>query len=188
MAASASSNGTGIDKLARTLPLYTLAVELTSRCNLRCAYCRHADGSFRGSETRQDVLDRALEIARRYKPHAVSFVGDGEITISDGWMDKIAPFLQLPIPVTCIVTNLQKPFDEEEIEFFSRFRQIIISLDTVDRQTLKEVRVGSDVRNVFYTLARIRGAAVKRNRPMPGLKIQAVLTNRSALQALDLAT
>src|SRR5208282_338665 len=98
----------------------SISIEVTSRCNLRCAYCHKADpvlDALPGAN--EDMTDAMIDALYRYCKatgiHSVMLSVGGETTMVDGWYERIAKFLDDPEIETALVSNFARPLESDEL-------------------------------------------------------------------------
>jgi MoaA/NifB/PqqE/SkfB family radical SAM enzyme len=120
-----------------------------------------------------DTFDRVVEYLQKYAFRSVDLVGGGEITRGPMWRERCERLLDLGFALSTTI-NMAKVLTAEEINTLSRFDVVNVSIDTVDPEVLRRVRVGTDLRNVVYNLMMLRAAQIQGGRPEPALGITAV--------------
>ena len=156
---------------------------LTERCNLRCGYCPHHNTSRKDwSETATWLVDQVHASLKAYPGVSIELGGGaGETTILKAWQQQAERFIAIGGQMR-ITTNLARELRWDEAETLSRFFHINVSLDSVDSQVLKSVRVGASLSKVVFNIAQIQAAAMAEGREPPNFNIQAVITNKSVAQ------
>lgn len=141
-----------------------VTVELTSRCNLRCAYCSvpHAPG-YGAADMSQEQRDAVLRLAAG-RTVDFSLSGRGELTYIDGWQDIVEDFAREEGHTRHVVTNLSKPLSFDDALVLSRFDFLTFSIDTADAETLKRIRKSVDLRTVLANITLLRAAALEQGR------------------------
>jgi|GEM_PF-3306758 len=137
-------------------------MELTNHCNLRCLYCHQNKPEFKptdplSDETFQDVLDYLTQ----NPPDMIDLTGGGDILMANDWARKCDRLLELGIRLATTI-NLGKILEDHEIETLSRFSEITVSIDTIDRKILSDIRKSVDIRTIMYNMMRIKGAELRR--------------------------
>lgn len=151
---------------ARTQDIW---INLTSRCNLRCVYCTTGKPGHVDQDISADSLAKTMAFIRERRP-ARTIVGCyTETTAYQGWTGVVREIIDLGIDVH-IISNLARMLDFEEIDTFARCRRLQTSIDTMDRDRLKEVRRGADIRTILYNILRIRGRALELGRTPPPME------------------
>src|ERR1700740_1396287 len=109
-----------------------------------------------------DALSRVEKLVQEMVAAKVVFVqirGQGETTIIPNWEAYCKYFQDSGIHVL-ITTNFSTVYSEPEIDAFARMSAITISIDTVDRELLKQIRRKVDLRTILYNMQRVRLRAV----------------------------
>lgn len=148
------------------------ALELTTRCNLRCVYCLKAQPRERfdpadphdaphmvlGVDLGGEALATALAGLEARRTREVTINGHGETTLFSGWEKVASTLIDRGIRVI-ITSNFARKFKPDEVEVLARFGRIYISLDSSDAGLLARYRPRLNLATVLDNHARIRGAA-----------------------------
>lgn len=153
---------------------------LTERCNLRCGYCPHHDTSRKSwNETAPWLVDRVHALLTAHPGVRIELGGGaGETTILKTWQQHAERFMATGSQMR-MTTNLARELRWDEAETLSRFFHLSVSLDSVDSQILKSIRVGASPSKIVFNIAQIRAAAAVEGREPPNFNIQAVVTDKS---------
>jgi molybdenum cofactor biosynthesis enzyme MoaA len=135
----------------------SIAIEVTSKCNLRCAYCYKSDPTL---DVNNDMSDASIEALYRHCKtmgirNVMLSVG-GETTIVAGWYDRIAQFLNDPELDIAIVSNFARLFDDSELTALTRFRHLQVSFDSASVETIRKLRSRADLRTITHNIVRLR--------------------------------
>jgi Radical SAM superfamily len=150
--------------------------ETTTNCNRRCTYCGLSLPWYVGRDfdfSRVEKLVREMVAAR---VDAVQISGHGETTIIPNWETYCKWFQDHGIAVS-ITSNFSTIYSEAEVDAFARMSCITISIDTVDRELLKQVRRKVDLRTILYNMQRIRLRAVVQYGREPNFNWQCTLSD-----------
>lgn len=139
----------------------SLAIEVTSKCNLRCAYCHKADPVLEALPgANEDMSDAAIAALYQHCKAAgirsVSLSVGGETTMSAGWYERIAQFLDDPEIDTHLVSNFARPFDDGDLRALTRLRYLQVSFDSADPEMVRRLRSGASLRTITDNIARLR--------------------------------
>lgn len=141
-----------------------IVVEFTDVCNLRCIYCHQ---SLPGFEPRGHVNDAGLaelvEFAKAHNIGSIDLTGGGDLTMAPDWNSRCDMLLDAGVELN-VTINLGRILTEAEIDTFSRFNVITVSIDTLDRELLRAVRKSADVRTILSNMARIKAKAHRHGR------------------------
>jgi MoaA/NifB/PqqE/SkfB family radical SAM enzyme len=182
----------------RTTP--ALALELTSRCNLRCVYCLKAQPEDRyrngdshdapymvfGADIPPEALEAALKGLDERKVEEVTINGHGETTTYPGW-EKIASALIARGVRVILTTNFSKRFSDEEVAVLSRFHHFYISIDSSDPERMHRYRRKSRLDVMLDNLRRVREVASREMRSPPGVRFSIGLYEEVVPTIIDLA-
>lgn len=189
-----------VQDLETTRATPALAVELTSRCNLRCVYClkaqpkeRYRDGDGHdspymvfGADMTPDAVAVVVQGLAERKVEEVTLNGHGETTIYPGW-DKIALDLIARGIRVILTSNFSKRFSDEEVAVLSRFHHLYISIDSSDPERVSRYRQKARLDVMLDNLRRIRDSAGRENRPPPGIRFCTGLYQEVIPTVVDLA-
>lgn len=165
----------------------SVIVDVEGACNLRCVYCYQSDPAYVPHKGMSDaVLDLSILFAKTYGVGSINLTALGEFTHAKNWRAMAERILSAGVALGC-TTNLARLLDDGEIELFSRFSMICVSLDTADRETLRALRRSADIRTIAHNALRIRAAAAIAGRRPPHMIVNAVLTSGNALRLAELA-
>jgi hypothetical protein len=166
-------------------PVTTRAyLELTSRCNLRCVYCRVSQPGYIGQDLEAHLLDNVLRGLRERHVELIQINGHGETTIIPGWHDQ-ANFLSDQGFNLEIITNLAHLLGPEELAAMARMRTICVSIDTHRPDILREVRRRVSLGNMLINMTNIAAKASELCRPKPTFIWSCVISDKVAPDFLD---
>jgi len=139
----------------------SIAIEVTSKCNLRCAYCHKADPELEALPgANEDMSDATIAALYRHCKAAgirsVSLSVGGETTMAAGWHRRITQFLDDPEIDTHLVSNFTRPFDDDDLAALTRFRYLQVSFDSADRDMVRRLRGGAKLETITDNIARLR--------------------------------
>jgi hypothetical protein len=123
----------------------TAAIEFTSKCNLRCTFCTLSHPDYVGRDAAPETIETIKRLLAEGNVRSVSISGHGETTIFPGWEHHARELLQAGQALTTI-TNLAKILTDEEARTFSYFSALRVSIDSPDREQLKQIRRKVDLR------------------------------------------
>jgi len=151
-----------IDSLLVSDRLVVAMVEHTTKCNLKCSYCKVSQKGWKGKELPPDVSMRVMEQIAAMHPEIVIMHGHGETTIATGWVEHSERYHNMGIKLS-ICSNLAKRFTDEEIDALARFRHIAVSIDTLDASLFSELRKGGEIETVLRNMRIIQERALERH-------------------------
>src|SRR5712691_1252524 len=123
----------------------SVAIEVTSKCNLRCVYCHKADDVLEAMPgANDDMTDEMIGDLYRYCKEAgirnVTLSVGGETTMFAGWHKRIAQFLDDPEMEAHMVSNFVRLLSDEDLEVLTKYRALPISFDSSDWNTVRKLR------------------------------------------------
>jgi Radical SAM superfamily len=148
----------------------------TTNCNLRCTYCGVSLPSYFGSDFDFSRIEKLVQEMVAAKVGSVQISGHGETTIIPNWETYCKCFQDSGIGVS-ITSNFSTVYSDSEIDAFARMSWITISIDTVDRELLKQVRRKVDLRTILYNIQRVRLRAVSQYGREPVFNWQCTLSD-----------
>lgn len=154
-----------------------IQLELTSDCNLRCTYCPVSLPDYQGRDMPPAVREAALDFIRRSGIRRVGVNSHGETTLLAHWVPFCQTLLDLGLQLE-IISNFAKPFSDAEIDVLARFSDVRISIDTVDKETLRRVRKAVDVRTVLHNWVRLRARRLALGLPEQVVGVNCVVTDQ----------
>jgi len=164
--------------LLRALP-YSVCIEVTSKCNLRCSYCHKSDEVREAlPASNADMTDDMIDDLYRYCKEAgikhVTLSVGGETTMSAGWHKRVAKFLDDPEIEAHIVSNFARLFSDNDLEALAKFNNLQISFDSSELEMVRKLRSRADLRTIVYNIIRLRQKATEAGRS-PRLVVNCVL-------------
>ena|SRR5215831_8011381 len=150
--------------------------ETTTNCNLRCTYCALSLPWYMGSDFDFSRIDKLVREMVAANVKLVSISGHGETTVIPNWETYCKYFQDHGIEVS-ITSNFSTIYSDSEIEAFARMACITISIDTVDRELLRQVRRKVDLRTILYNMQRIRLKALAAYGREPNFNWQCTLSD-----------
>ena len=141
--------------------LESIAIEVTSKCNLRCAYYHKANPFLEAQPGANDgMTDEMIAELYRYCKEAgikaVTLSVGGETAMTDGWHRRIAQFLDDPKLEVYMVSNFVRLFDDEELVALTKYRYLQISFDSSELEMVRKLRSRADLRTITYNILRLR--------------------------------
>jgi MoaA/NifB/PqqE/SkfB family radical SAM enzyme/pimeloyl-ACP methyl ester carboxylesterase len=162
----------GLSPHAATEPVFA-NIEITTRCNLRCAYCAR---TIRGTEAGDMAVDTFKSVLGML-PHAyrITLVGLGETLMHPNVVDIVAHAASIGRRVA-LVTNamlLDEGLSRELLK--AGLESIVFSLDGATQEIASRVRPGSDLDRVTGNIRRFVGLS-RAIRPISTAVFSAVST------------
>lgn len=174
-----------IDQCARRHRVAGAHLEITSNCDLRCVYCAVSQPDYLGTDMSPGQIDKAVRALPSLGVSKIVVNGHGETTSVEGWDGHCRSLISSGAKLD-IISNFAREFSDHEVDILSRFQGIAISIDTMDRALLAQLRRRVDVRTVIANMVRIRGAAIRRGEAGPQFGWSIVLSDRSIAGLTDL--
>jgi len=168
-----------IDALVSNLDITKYTLELTTRCNLRCTYCRKSQDYFDGGcDMDSATVQKILRSITRTPGAQVCVNGHGESTIYPRWEYYSAELIRSGA-YTMIISNLAKKFSDDELYVLSHFTCIEVSVDTYDPELFAQMRRGASLQRVLENMRSIRSFAERENRKSPNFSWSCVLSDKN---------
>jgi MoaA/NifB/PqqE/SkfB family radical SAM enzyme len=138
----------------------SIAIEVTSKCNLRCAYCPKADPEwdalpYVNTDMSDDMLHSLHDFCRTNEIKFVTLSGTGETTFFRDWHRRLAVFLDDPAIDLHLVSNFARPFADGDLDALCKFKYLQVSFDSADAVTVRTLRSKTDLRTVVYNIVRL---------------------------------
>lgn len=136
------------------LPITTVQLELTSRCNLSCVMCPLTTGdtatSIRPGHVSDEVWARMLR-AVAGAPH-VLVVGYGENLVNPRWHERLLDIEATGTTITFVTNAIAlRPDTARRLAALGNLRHLNVSIDSPDPEVYRAVR-GGDVRKALAGL------------------------------------
>lgn len=160
--------------LLRAVP-GVLIVELTTRCNLRCAYCASSQPGVRHHDLEMEPAE-LVEHLRGLHPRDVQLNGHGETTVIRGWHRTARALWDAGYPIS-LTTNLARPLDPDEVEVLSLMERVTVSCDTADAELLRRIRGGTRLEVLERNLFALAELCSGRDRQKPYVCLNAVVSD-----------
>ncbi len=128
-------------------------IEFTSRCNLKCPFCTVSHPDYRGGDNSLEVEELIPKLKER-RVNRIEINNHGETTIINGWEKAAEKLLEASFEVS-ITSNLAKSFSDEEINVLANMT-VYLSIDTVDPELFKKLRLGARLERVLENVRRIQ--------------------------------
>ncbi len=170
----------------------TIYVELTSRCNLRCIYCKKSlpgndQVPGRNVDMTEDTIERTLRLIKNAGFKHIGLSGTGETTHMKNWMEVCDRFFALGLKNYMLNSNFTRLLSTDELTFLLKFSSIMVSLDTADATVLKNVR-GADLRSITTNIVLMRARARALGLKAPAILINCTVTSTNAFLIAELAS
>ncbi|MFA7240628.1 MAG: radical SAM/SPASM domain-containing protein [Sulfuricellaceae bacterium] len=163
-----------------------LFIELTSNCNLRCRHCAINLPGYIARDMASRHVDQVVAFVERTAVPVVSVNAHGETTQFNNWVETCERLRAAGAQLN-IVSNFARYFNEREVAALAAFEGIRISLESVDRDLLRDLRRHVDLRIVLHNLTRIRAHALVEYGRIPLFGINCVVSDLNVLALPDVA-
>ena len=145
----------------------TVAIEVTSKCNLRCVYCPKADPEWEAQphvniDMTDDMLDELYAFCKSHGTKMVILSGVGETAMFVGWHRRLSKFLKDRDFERYLVSNFARPFTEDDLDALCKFHYIQVSFDSADRATVARLRSKADLRTIMFNIVQLKRAIRER--------------------------
>ena len=160
-------------------------IEFTTYCNLKCVYCAVQKPDYTWEHLDLSSIDAIVDGLQERRILEITVSGHGETTQVADWHRHCDRMIARGCKLN-IITNLSKELDADEVQTFSRFNSILISVDSVDHRVFKSIRRGADLRTVLYNMGRITAAAQERGERGPRLGWTTVVNEANVLGLVDI--
>jgi hypothetical protein len=154
-------------------------LEVTSRCNLRCTYCHLSHENIPEVDIDLAHFDKFVQGLVARGATELIFQGRGENSFLAGWHNYVRKALDAGLIVTA-VTNLSRVYSDEELDVFSRFGSLTISVDTTEPALFRAIRRKADIKVVLTNIMQIRAIALAQRRSPPSIIWNMIVHDQSA--------
>ena len=141
----------------------SIAIEVTSKCNLRCSYCHKSDEVHEAlpasnADLADDVLNRLYGQCKEIGVKEVTLSVGGETTFAANWHKSVRRFLDDRDVEAHIVSNFARLFNDDDLTALAKFKAIQISFDSAELAMVRKLR-GADLRTITFNITRLRQRA-----------------------------
>jgi MoaA/NifB/PqqE/SkfB family radical SAM enzyme len=185
--AAVAEDPDGLDERLLGIRPFEVLFELSTRCNLRCIYCAVSQPGYVGRDLEVVERDALVDQLVALGPVQFQINGHGESTLVPGWVDLARALLERGLAIT-IISHLNKPMSEDEIDTLARLERITVSCDTSDPEIYRRLRRGGLLERVERNIGRIYAAADRDGRPRPYISFNCTVTHLNVLGIPDLVT
>lgn len=146
-----------------------ISIEVTSRCNLRCAYCPKADLAydalpFVNTDLNDNTLGELYAFCKRNGITWVCISGVGETAIDPGWQERLTPFLDDPDIAVYLISNLARRLTDDDLTALCKLKALQISFDSADPETVRQMRSKARLSIIVDNIGRIKRAIDRADR------------------------
>ncbi len=165
----------------------SLNIEITTKCNLACTFCYHRELTAEQKiHMKFDLFKKIIDEAKIYKLPSVNLNGLGEPITHPKLVDMIRYCKDSNIEDIMFHTNgtvMTEKFAKKIIE--AGLTQIIFSLDTTDKKTYEEMRIGANFEEVNENVEKFIKVRNQMGSKLPIVKTVMVLTDKTVHHAPD---
>ena len=169
----------------------SMAIEVTSKCNLRCTYCAKAYPAydalpFVNTDLSDDAVRVLYEFCKANAVKAISLSGVGETAMTSGWHERLSLFLNDEEIDVYLVSNLTRPLAPDDLAALCKLKILQISFDSADAKTVRMMRSKARLSIIVDNIERLRlaKAATKRG---PHLLVNCTLSRQNVGHIASLA-
>lgn len=139
------------------IPLKTVSIEVTNRCNGKCTFCPHGTNKLTRKKTTMsnDLFFHLVDICKKENIPNISIGGLGEFLLDKDLFIKIKYITDSGLTFSNFTTNaslLNEVVSQKLID--SGLKQIIFSLDSVDKERYESMRIGLSYNKVINNIVR----------------------------------
>lgn len=172
------------DDLTKKYAYKTIGIGFSNRCNLRCLYCNQSTcadtNPYYRAEFPYEYAISALEYLASKGIDTLIPSVEGEITNYKHWYEVYSWFLKKhPDIGLALTTNLNREYNEDEIELLARHRNLDVSCDSLDPQIYSKIRVNGRLDLLLKNLSRIKAKKEELNIQNTIITIHIVVCNLS---------
>ena len=172
--------------------LKRVAIGITNRCNLRCIYCNQSvladTNPYFQADFPEGAMEEALEMLAELGVRIIETGAFGEATLHREWVDVFGRFYRLHPDISLrLVTNLSKTYSQEEIDLLTEHEQLIISIDTLDKEKFERLRPPAKIERVLENIELLVRALDKKGYSHRRITLSAVVSNITWSGLEDLA-
>jgi MoaA/NifB/PqqE/SkfB family radical SAM enzyme len=176
----------------RALPVRSIVLEITSKCNLRCTFCTKSElGNEslpgRDMDMPPEVIEKTLAFLQSEKVPSILLVGIGEPTFRKDWVAVCDRLVQPTNAKLNLNTNFGRALSPSELECLLRFDSIVVSIESTDATIMKEMRRAVDLSTIVLNIVALKTLARALNIKVPKIFVNCTLTQRNVFGLSNLA-
>jgi MoaA/NifB/PqqE/SkfB family radical SAM enzyme len=169
----------------------TVAIEVTSKCNLRCHYCPKADPGFDtlphvNTDMSDEILDALYHFCKTHGTKFITLSGTGETAMTRGWHLRLRKFLNDSAFNLYLVSNFARSFFDDDLDALLKFHTIQVSFDSSDMAMVHKLRSKADLGTITYNIVRLKQKIRERGRG-PNIVVNCTLLRDNIGHLADLA-
>lgn len=149
------------DDLTKRYAYDSIGIGFSNRCNLRCLYCNQSTcadtNPFYKAEFPYEYARQTLEYVVSKGVRTIIPSVEGEITIYKHWYEIYSEFHKNhPDIKLAITTNLNREYNDDEIELLARHTILDVSCDSLDPQLYSQIRINGNLELLLKNLEKIK--------------------------------
>ena len=172
-----------MQKLNKKFKAKGIMVEYSSRCNLRCSYCPKSNPGDdkipgRNQDMSEEIFDKLLEAIRLNKTNWLLLAGTGESLFNKNWKTDFKKLIKLKLKKNLrllINTNFALSFNDDDFEVLSKLDELIISIDTDQRDITKKIRSKSDLSLIIFNILALQSFCKINGLKLPNVAVNVTL-------------
>lgn len=138
-----------------------IIIEVTSKCNLRCAYCPKSDVDYDAlpyvnRDLSNVALRRLYEDAKALGIAQITISGVGETAMFSGWHERLADFLDDRALKVYMVSNMVRVLDDADLNALCKLHHLQVSFDSADPAMVRKLRSNASLRSIIFNIIRLR--------------------------------
>lgn len=157
----------------------TVALEFTTRCNLRCVYCAVSQPWYENVDLPMEEFDSLIGTLQKRHVRRVVVNGHGETTLIPGWDHRILALANAGFELI-ITTNFARLLSAQELVAMAHIRQIEVSVDTHNPEILRKVRRKVDLGNILINMAGVTSKSAELRLPSISFSWSCVVSDKVA--------
>lgn len=169
-----------------------MAISFTNRCNLSCIYCVQSVHKETNPYFKMDFpYERAkqtLDFLASQGAIRFSTCVEGEATLYKHWCELFTWFHdKYPAIKLRMTTNLNRKYNDEEIELLTNYTILDVSIDSLDPKLYSEMRVNGKIELVLDNLDKISQRVKEKGVKGPHITLHTVVSDKTwtSLEALS---
>jgi radical SAM protein with 4Fe4S-binding SPASM domain len=140
-------------------------IELSTRCNLDCAFCFRKEAKYKRDDISHELLDKIIHDAAKWKNLSIKFNWRGEAVLHPNFFDIIRHFKNKGY-ITELNTSLSQDLTVFDIfSIASNIDRLSISIDSANSKIYESVRKGAKFLRTWTNFLNLRWIRCLENMP-----------------------